>query len=173
MIHGTIGPKGRPGFLHPHGTGVINLVGDRRFVVDDEATQVIDEEGKPLVLTRQVYDDIRAEIASGASMYIEPAEGADEEELAELRQENHDLREALEEGRRRYEESYRAIEAELRQAREGAAELTERATEALRSAEEKVAAAAARVTELEGQLGAATARVAELEGAAASPKKPK
>lgn len=73
MIHGFISPSGRPGYLHSHRDGVLNLVGRRAFVVDDKAQRVADVSGQPVVFSDAAYKDLCKAIVDGAPILLEPA----------------------------------------------------------------------------------------------------
>lgn len=171
MITGIIGPKGRPGFLLLHGFGHTNLEGQRRFVVDERPREpgeapacVVDQAGKPLVLDRATYDDIRKEIAAGAEMFIEPDDTA-AADLEEAREEARRLRAKLEEQRAAFNGSWEQAQREITAARQTA-------DEANAQAEQNIARAEAVAKDATGKLQAANQRIADLEGQLAAAEKP-
>jgi hypothetical protein len=98
MIRGKIGPKGRPGHIHPYLGGHLNLYSEREFIVDEKAARVVDEKDKPLVLTPKVYAEICEAIKGGAAMFVEPVVDDGGATVAELEE---GLREAVAEIERR------------------------------------------------------------------------
>lgn len=163
MIAGMIGPKGRPGFLHPHRHGVISLVEPRKFVVDPDAERVVDEGSDTLVLTTEAYNAIREEIAGGGSMFIEPISGEESKALEDANQEIAELRRAREQDRDLFELERAGVQKAIEQA---AAEVDKRISDLneqlkasatlLEGAKSATAEADARIAELERQLAEAS-----------------
>ncbi len=79
MMHGMIKPNGYPQHFH----GDIHFVADapREFIVDPSATRVVNEKGKPLILTEKAYAEIREKF--GSVLVCEPVGAKDGEGAAE------------------------------------------------------------------------------------------
>jgi len=155
MIAGMIGPKGRPGFLHPHRHGVINLVEPRKFVVDPDADRVLDEGSETLVLTTEAYDAIRKEIAEGGSMFIEPVSGEESKVLEDANREIAELRRQSEEAQERFERRLAGAEEALKLVTAGHEGVVADLKKQLEASATLLAGAQKRIAELEEQLASA------------------
>lgn len=163
MIAGMIGPKGRPGFLHPHRHGVINLVEPRKFVVDPDAERVLDEGSETLVLTTECYDAIRQEIVDGASMFIEPVSGDESNALEDANREIAELRRLREEDEARFESQVGELKRMVDDIRSKHEEMVAELRKELEASATLLAGTQKRIAELEQQLAAADAPAAPAE----------
>lgn len=155
MIAGMIGPKGRPGFLHPHRHGVINLVEPRKFVVDPAAERVIDEGADTLILTTEAYDAIRKEIAEGGSMFIEPVSGEESEALEDANREIAELRRLREQDQASFDAERAAVRQAIEQAAAEQEAIVADLHKQLEASATLLAGAQKRIAELEAQLAGA------------------
>jgi hypothetical protein len=135
-IRGVIRPNnGHIQHLHGDGAGgAIHFTAPRPFIVDPKAARVVDEPGKPLVLTSEIYESLREKF--GGPLVVEPVGGVEGAVSAE------EMRAAVAEIERRGQL--------LEEADAKAAELEQQ----LQAAHADLAQRDARIAELEQQLQA-------------------